>query len=68
MVSGYRGAMQQYARELESLIAVKQLFRPVDLGEIYTLLGDKDRAFYWLEQAYSHHERIGSTSILAWRL
>jgi tetratricopeptide (TPR) repeat protein len=55
-ISGYRGAMQQYAKELESLMAAKQVYRPVDLAEIYASLGDRDRAFYWLEEAYSHRD------------
>jgi tetratricopeptide (TPR) repeat protein len=56
MISGYRGARQQYAKELESLIAAKQAYRPVDLGETYADLGDKDHAFFWLEEAYKHRD------------
>jgi hypothetical protein len=33
-----------------------QAFVPVTLAEIYVSLDEKDRAFYWLEQAYEHHD------------
>ena len=51
--SGYKGAMQQLAKEVEYLQATNQLFVPINLASAYTSVGDKDRAFYWLEQAYS---------------
>ena len=57
-ISGYRGAMQQYAVELEHLGATKQMWAPVNSAEVHAALGDKDRAFYWLEEAYSHHDRL----------
>jgi len=58
VVSGFRGAMREYAKELEYLAATKQVFMPVKVAEVYATLGDKDRAFYWLEQAYSHRELL----------
>lgn len=57
-ISGYRGAMQQYAVELEHLASTKQAWAPVNSAEVHAVLGDKDRAFYWLEEAYSHHDRL----------
>jgi len=58
-VSGYRGAMRQYAKELEHVHATNKIFLPVNLAGVYTILGDKNRAFYWLEQAYKHGRGSG---------
>jgi TolB-like protein/DNA-binding winged helix-turn-helix (wHTH) protein/Tfp pilus assembly protein PilF len=57
-VSGSQGAIRQWAKEVEHLQATKQVFLPGQLSMAYTLLGDKDRAFYWLEQAYEHREMV----------
>ena len=54
-VSGYPGARRQEARELERWAASKQAYVPCLLGEAYTSLGDKDRAFYWLGEGVDHH-------------
>jgi len=57
--SGYRGAMREYAKQLEHVHATKQIFLPVNLAGVYTILGDKNRAFYWLEEAYQHGRGSG---------
>jgi TolB-like protein/DNA-binding winged helix-turn-helix (wHTH) protein/tetratricopeptide (TPR) repeat protein len=56
--SGYSGAMGEYAKQLEYLDATKKLSMPVNLAEVYAILGDQDRAFYWLEQAYIHRDVV----------
>lgn len=55
--SGYRGAMRKYAEELEHLYASNHVFVPINTAQAYTAAGDKDRAFYWLEQAYKYRGR-----------
>ena len=52
--SGFRGAMRKYAELLEHLHATNQLFVPINLATAYAAAGDKDRAFYWLEQGYKY--------------
>ena len=57
-VSGYQGAMREYAKALEAIQKENKGFFPENLAVAYTALGEKDRAFYWLEQAYEHREKV----------
>jgi len=59
-ISGYRAAMRQWAEGIEHVQASEQFFAPVNLADAYATLGEKDRAFYWLEQAYLHADMISS--------
>jgi TolB-like protein/DNA-binding winged helix-turn-helix (wHTH) protein len=54
--SGYRSAIRQWATEIEHLQDIHRAFLPANLAMAYTTLGDSDRAFYWLNQAYEHRE------------
>lgn len=62
--SGYEDALRQFAKDFERLHASGQMFMPVNLADVYATLGDKDRAFYWLEQAYAHRDRISTGEAL----
>jgi TolB-like protein/DNA-binding winged helix-turn-helix (wHTH) protein len=53
---GYRAAIREWASEMERLQETHQAYLPANLAMAYAILGDKDRAFHWLEQAYEHRE------------
>jgi len=58
--SGYQGALRQWAKEFEYLAARKQAYYPGMIAQAYAALGDKDRAFYWLDQYLQHRELAGA--------
>jgi hypothetical protein len=60
--SGYLAAVRQLAKEFEHLQVTHQAFVPDNLAHLYIILGDKDRAFYWLEEAYKHREMVSADS------
>ena len=62
--SGYKGALRIWVRELELMAQNKQAYFPGVLAEEYAALGDKDRAFYWLEQGCTHSHRSVADPIL----
>lgn len=54
---GYRGALQQWTNELQRLHASGKFYWPGVLAQTYAMLGDKEHAFYWLEDAYTHRRQ-----------
>lgn len=57
--SGYRVALREAAMQLEHLQEREKIFFPMTIAQLYAGIGEKDRAFYWLEQAYAHRDWIG---------
>ena len=53
---GWQGAMRQFAKDMELSQASGQMYVPENLAVAYVAVGDKNRAFYWLEQGYKHRE------------
>jgi hypothetical protein len=64
--SGYPGALLEWAQDFEQLHATNQIYVPRVIAEVYAQLGDKNRAFYWLEQGYEHRDRIGQFGSIAY--
>jgi eukaryotic-like serine/threonine-protein kinase len=60
--AGYHGAILESAKAFEHLIATQHAYLPVTTAELYAAVGDKERAFYWLEQSYSHREFDAASS------
>jgi len=50
--NGFQGAFREWAATLERLSASGQSVYPELPAYLYAVLGDKDRAFAWLEKAY----------------
>lgn len=58
--SGFRTAMLQWTKEIEKLQGMNQFYMPVNLADAYAVLGENDRAFYWLDQAVEHRDVIAA--------
>jgi tetratricopeptide (TPR) repeat protein len=56
--SGFRAAMLQWGKEIEKAQESKQVYMPVNIADAYAVLGQNDRAFYWLDQAVEHRDAI----------
>lgn len=54
--AGYQGALRQWAKDFEYFAVVKRAYYPGLLAQVYAALGDRERAFYWLEQYRLHHD------------
>jgi TolB-like protein/Tfp pilus assembly protein PilF len=62
--SGYKGAMRKLAEQMEHLHAARQIFMPINMATYYAAAGDRDRAFYWLEQAYKYRGQVWGIVII----
>ncbi len=64
--SGYSGARRRWARLLEELVTTEKAYMPGMLAQVYATMGDKDRAFYWLNEGIDHRTKAISDPILQW--
>jgi tetratricopeptide (TPR) repeat protein len=63
---GFKAAIRLLAGNFEGLQREGKLYAPDILAEFYGVVGDKDRAFYWLEDAYRHRQRTGAGGGMLW--
>ncbi len=64
--AGFRAAMRLWAANFENFQKDGQVYVPGMLAEVYSLVGDKNRALYWLEDAYRHQYSLGADGGLLW--
>jgi TolB-like protein/DNA-binding winged helix-turn-helix (wHTH) protein/tetratricopeptide (TPR) repeat protein len=68
-ISGPRTALRAAAEEMERLVAAKRAYPLMNVAGLYAILGDKDRAFYWMEEAYKNQDRLwNATDLALWSL
>jgi hypothetical protein len=53
--TGFRGAMRAWAAGLELIAKQGGIVQPDLLAYLYSILGDRDRAFAWLEKSMEMH-------------
>jgi adenylate cyclase len=63
-ISGWTGAQHQWSKELEQLIVTHTGYLPGVLAQVYAQLGEKDKAFYWLEESCKHRHQAEADPIL----
>jgi tetratricopeptide (TPR) repeat protein len=54
--SGYRAAIKECAKAQEQEYSRGNFPFPAFVAELYSRLGDKDKAFYWLQKAYEDRD------------
>jgi len=59
-VGGFKGAMREWVAGLETTAARGGIMHPDLPAYIYSILGDKDRAFAWLEKSLEMHSSAPS--------
>jgi len=59
---GYQKALRVWPGDLERTQAQGIIYMPITLAEVYSASHDKQRAFYWLEDAYQHYRQGYSES------
>jgi TolB-like protein len=64
--SGSQAAMRTWAAAGEKLHKDGTVYMPGMMAETYCLLGDKERAFFWLEDAYRHKYSLGADGGMLW--
>jgi TolB-like protein/DNA-binding winged helix-turn-helix (wHTH) protein len=64
--AGFKAAIRLLAENFERLQREGKLYAPDILAEFYGVVGDKDRAFYWLEDEYRHKQLTGVGGGLLW--
>jgi len=64
--AGFQAAIRTWAAIGEKLHKDGTIYMPGTMAETYCLLGDKERAFFWLEDAYRHKYSLGADGGLLW--
>ena len=58
--AGFNAAIRVVTTEFEKLHKERMLYAPGMLAGFYAIVADKDRSFYWLEDAYRHKHSTGA--------